>query len=82
MIRLTLTSIRPCALLGTAPSCCTPTSIAKSKPARSAPVWPPEIILRNIFRQGPRRHRLSNDKEVHKTVYGSYLEARPIGAEL
>jgi len=35
--------------LGTYPPCSSPVSIAKSSPARSAPVWPPDMILRIIL---------------------------------
>ena len=35
--------------LGTYPPCSSPVSIAESSPARSAPVWPPDMILRIIL---------------------------------
>src|ERR1700751_1238446 len=35
--------------LGTYPPCSSPVSIAKSSPARSAPVWPPDMIFRSIL---------------------------------
>jgi hypothetical protein len=52
--RLYRSSIRPSSAfrpLGTYPPCSRPFSIAKSSAARSAPVWPPDIIFRSISKQ-------------------------------
>src|ERR1700758_4483780 len=37
--------------LGTYPPCSSPCSIAKSSPARSAPVLPPDMVFRSISKQ-------------------------------
>src|ERR1700730_12593146 len=53
-IRLYRSSILPSSAfrsLGTYPPCPSPFSIAKSSPARSAPVWPPDMIFRSISKQ-------------------------------
>src|ERR1700693_585170 len=50
--RLSRSAIRPPSAfrpLGTSPPLSKPFSIAKSSPARSAPLWPPDMILRSIF---------------------------------
>src|SRR5271165_2187153 len=70
--------------LGTYPPCSRPVSIAKSSPARSAPVWPPDMIFRSIFSSSSFRCRNLNSSRLGRRRSKSLFrrEATEFGQEL
>ena len=74
--------------LGTYPPYSRPVSIAKSSPARSAPVWPPDMIFRSILsysslklllRRAEVRHLIRKRTRISKTTpTSSHRESHPL----